>query len=184
MNAGTVQLAVVPPGGDAGRLLRQSLGHFASGVTIVTTRAPDGRAAGLTVNSFASLSLEPPLLLWSLSNRSPNLAIFRAAPRFAINVLARGQEALARQFANPAVPDKFAGVALREGAADAPPLIAGSLAHFVCDSRDAIEAGDHTLFIGRVAQHAASGGEPLLFFRGAFGQLQDAQPVLSSAALC
>lgn len=154
------------------RRLRDALGAYPTGVTVVTTRGPDGRAVGLTVNSFASLSLDPPLLLWSLANRSPNRRAFRAASHFAINVLGSGQEALARSFANPTVTDKFDGVAWQPSAAHGVPLLAGTLAHFVCECRDAIEAGDHTLFIGRVDQHAHVGGEPLVFHGGRFAALR------------
>jgi flavin reductase (DIM6/NTAB) family NADH-FMN oxidoreductase RutF len=115
------------------RRLRDTLGAYPTGVTVVTTRGPDGRAVGLTVNSFASLSLEPPLLLWSLANRSPNRRAFRAASHFAINVLAAGQETLARRFANPAVADKFDGVAWQPSPAHGVPLLDGALAHFVCE---------------------------------------------------
>ena len=161
------------PAEDEQRQLRRALGCYPTGVTIVTTRAADGRAVGLTVNSFASLSLAPPLLLWSLANRSPNLRAFRSASHFAINVLARGQDALARRFADPRIADKFDGVALAEDSCDghAVPLIAGAVAGFVCASRDAIEAGDHTLFIGRVERHWAQDGEPLLFHAGAFARV-------------
>ncbi len=152
---------------DDARALRRALGHYPTGVTVVTARAADGRAVGLTVNSFASLSLDPPLVLWSLANRSPSLAVFRDGARFAINVLAAGQAELARRFANPALPDKFDGVGLR-----APwhgvPLLAGTIAWFGCSTLDAIAGGDHTLFIGRVETHATSDGEPLVFHRGAF----------------
>lgn len=154
------------------RRLRDALGAYPTGVTVVTTRGPDGRAVGLTVNSFASLSLDPPLLLWSLANRSPNRRAFRAASHFAINVLAAGQEALARGFANPAVVDKFDGVAWQPSPAHGVPLLDGALAHFVCECRDAIEAGDHTLFIGRVEQHTRDGGEPLVFHAGRFAALR------------
>jgi flavin reductase (DIM6/NTAB) family NADH-FMN oxidoreductase RutF len=156
---------------EAARPLRHALGAYPTGVTIVTARAPDGRAVGLTVNSFASLSLDPPLLLWSLSNRSPNLRAFRTASHFAINVLAREQSVLAKRFATPAIVDKFDGVRLRDApltVAHLAPLIDGAVAHFVCASRDAFEAGDHTLFIGRIEHHHCEGGEPLVFHGGAF----------------
>jgi flavin reductase (DIM6/NTAB) family NADH-FMN oxidoreductase RutF len=152
---------------DAARPLRQALGAYPTGVTIVTARAPDGRPVGLTVNSFASLSLDPPLLLWSLANRSPNLRAFRTASHFAINVLAGGQAALARRFASPAVADKFEGVRLLETPHPAP-LIEGAAARFVCASRDALEAGDHTLFIGRIEHHHCEDLAPLVFHGGAF----------------
>jgi flavin reductase (DIM6/NTAB) family NADH-FMN oxidoreductase RutF len=149
------------------RRLRDALGAYPTGVTIVTTRGADGRPVGLTVNSFASLSLEPPLLLWSLANRSPSLRAFRSAGHFAVNVLGADQAALARRFADPAVVDKFDGVALAAGPA---PVIDGALAWFVCAARDAIETGDHTLFIGRVETHVAHDGQALLFHRGRFGR--------------
>lgn len=171
MNAVAEPVRETPAVADPARLLRQALGSYPTGVTIVTARAPDGRAVGLTVNSFASLSLEPPLLLWSLANRSPNLRAFRAAAHFAINVLAGGQDALARRFASAAIADKFDGVALcRHPApvADLAPLIDGAVAHFVCAARDAIEAGDHTLFIGRIAHHHHVDAEPLVFHGGSF----------------
>jgi len=154
------------------RRLRDALGAYPTGVTVVTTRGPDGRAVGLTVNSFASLSLDPPLLLWSLANRSPNRRAFRAASHFAINVLAADQMALARRFANPALADKFDGVAWQPADAHEVPLLAGALASFVCECRDAIEAGDHTLFIGRVEQHTHADGEPLVFHGGHFAALR------------
>jgi flavin reductase (DIM6/NTAB) family NADH-FMN oxidoreductase RutF len=160
-----------PAAADAGRLLRQALGAYPTGVTIVTARTPDGRPVGLTVNSFASLSLDPPLLLWSLSNRSPNLRVFRTASQFAINVLASGQAALALRFATAGIVDKFEGVPLREAPlpqAHVVPLLEGTAAHFVCASRDALEAGDHTLFIGRIEHHHGEARAPLVFHGGAF----------------
>lgn len=147
------------------RSLRDALGCYPTGVTIVTTRGADGRAVGLTVNSFASLSLDPPLLLWSLANRSPNRRAFRASSHFAINVLRSDQGELARRFANPMVVDKFDRVAVHEDAEA--PLLQGTLAYFLCECRDAIEAGDHTLLVGRVERHAVFDGKPLVFHRGA-----------------
>jgi flavin reductase (DIM6/NTAB) family NADH-FMN oxidoreductase RutF len=152
---------------DAARPLRQALGTYPTGVTIVTARAAGGRPVGLTVNSFASLSLDPPLLLWSLANRSPNLRAFRTASHFAINVLASGQAALARRFATASVVDRFEGVRLLDTTHHAP-LIEGTAAHFVCASRDALEAGDHTLFIGRIEHHHCEDLAPLVFHGGAF----------------
>ena len=157
---------------DAARPLRHALGAYPTGVTIVTARAPDGRAVGLTVNSFASLSLDPPLLLWSLANRSPNLRAFRTASHFAINVLASEQAALAKRFATPSVVDKFEGVRLHRDPSvprtQIVPLIEGAAAHFVCASRDALEAGDHTLFIGRIEHHHCEDRAPLVFHGGSF----------------
>jgi flavin reductase (DIM6/NTAB) family NADH-FMN oxidoreductase RutF len=148
------------------RALRDTLGRYATGVAIVGAVAADGRRVGLTINSFASLSLEPPLVLWSLANRSPNLATFRECGGFSISVLASGQHALARRFADPAVDDRFDGIAVR-GSPQGRPWIGGSLAWLCCSLSECLVAGDHTLFIGRVESHAAGDGEPLLFFRGA-----------------
>lgn len=162
---------------DAARRLRHALGCYPTGVTVVTTRAPDGRPVGLTVNSFASLSLEPPLLLWSLSNRSPSLRAFRSGSHFAINVLAHGQQALAQRFANPRVVDKFEGVdllrpATHEQSGHDVPVLSDSAAWFVCACRDAIETGDHTLFIGRIeAYDSVVPQAPLVFHAGAFTAL-------------
>lgn len=109
------------------KVLRGVLGSYPTGVAIVATRCPDGRKVGLTINSFASLSLDPPLVLWSLVNRSPNLAAFRDCDHFTISVLACGQEALARRFADPAVADKFEGAELHE-VPEGVPAIAGAVA--------------------------------------------------------
>lgn len=153
--------------------LRKLLGHYPTGVAIVTTRAPDGRNVGLTINSFASLSLEPPLVLWSLVAHSPNLAVFRDCTHFAIHVLAREQEELARRFANPSVVDKFEGVALRE-APEQLPTIANALATLVCAHDHSRMVGDHLLLIGHVVRTAGQGGQPLVFHAGRFTSVDDA----------
>ncbi len=168
MNAAVKEAPSPAPPPDV-RALRNALGVYPTGVTIVTTRGVDGRSVGLTVNSFASLSLEPPLLLWSLSNRSPNLRAFRTASHFVVNVLAQEQDDLAMRFANPAIVDKFEGVALRDdalGRSHEVPLVGGAAAWFVCACRDAIETGDHTLFIGRVVAHESAAERPPLVFQG------------------
>jgi len=153
--------------------LRQALGQFPTGVAVVTTVAPDGRPVGLTINSFAALSLDPPLVLWSLMNRSPSLAAFSACSHFVVHVLAAGQTTLARQFASAGLPDKFAGIDWQPGPGGAP-LLAGALAQFICRPHRQDESGDHTLFIGRVdGLHQQSGepGEPAVFHRGRFAAL-------------
>lgn len=152
------------------RSLRQVLGHYPTGVAIVTTRAADGRAVGLTINSFASLSLNPALVLWSLVDRSPNLAVFQSAPHFAISVLASHHQALASRFADPSVVDKFGGVAVRE-AAEGVPVIADALATLVCAAEQRHTAGDHELFIGRVLRMDRGDGVPLVFHSGRFAAL-------------
>ncbi|MFT4246936.1 MAG: flavin reductase family protein [Pseudomonas sp.] len=152
------------------RTLRNLLGSYPTGVAIVTTRGAEGRAVGLTINSFASLSLDPPLVLWSLVSHSPSLALFRDGAHFAINILAAGQEELARRFANPAVPDKFAEVAVQQ-APEGIPVIDGALATLVCANDHCRDVGDHLLLVGRVVRTASRPGAPLVFHGGRFTSL-------------
>lgn len=146
------------------RHLRTALGRFATGVTIVTCTDAEGRFVGLTANSFNSLSLEPPLVLWSLRKSSPSLAAFLAAPRFAVNVLAEAQVDLSRRFAAPVV-DRFAEGAWAIGAHGAP-VLAGCAAVFECESVSRQPAGDHHLFIGLVLACTESTLPPLVFQGG------------------
>lgn len=147
------------------RALRDALGQFATGVTIVTTLDAAGRPVGLTANSFTSVSLEPPLVLWTLSRRSASLAAFQDAGRFAVSVLSADQHALCRRFAQRGATDRFDGVALAPSASGLP-LIAGALATFECDTFDRHEAGDHLVFVGRVLHFGASTGDALIFRGG------------------
>lgn len=148
------------------RDLRRALGQFATGVTVVTTRASDGRKVGLTVNSFASVSLNPPLVLWSLSRQAPSCGDFCTASHFAINVLECRQHHLSRQFSSP-VPDKFAGVDFVEGTAGVP-LLNHTLARFVCRKVRQYDGGDHVIFIGEVEHYEYEDGEPLVFSTGQY----------------
>jgi len=150
--------------------LRHALGRFATGVTIVTTLAPDGRPLGLTVNSFNSLSLEPPLVLWSLRRSSGSLGVFRAAPRFAVNVLTEGQAELSRQFASRG-EHRFDPPCWQRDGDTGLPLLAGAAASFVCETAARHEAGDHELFIGRVLSLVESHEAPLLFYGGRYRRL-------------
>jgi flavin reductase (DIM6/NTAB) family NADH-FMN oxidoreductase RutF len=154
----------------APKALRQVLGSYPTGVAVVTTRTPDGRDVGLTINSFASLSLDPALVLWSLVDRSPSLGAFRDAPHFAISVLGDRQMALAQRFATPGLPDKFEGVAVRE-APEGLAVIDSALATLVCAADHHRPAGDHLLLIGRVLRMQRRDGEPLVFHRGRFAAL-------------
>ncbi len=147
---------------------RSCLGAFATGVTVVAMRAPDGRAVGLTVNSFNSLSLDPPLVLWSLRSGSSVAAVFRETTNFSVSVLAAGQLGLARHFAFSA-PDRFAGVAHHEGLGGCP-LVDAAIAWFECETVSVQELGDHLLFVGRVLRCARVPGSPLVFHQGDFGQ--------------
>lgn len=152
------------------RAFRQALGHFPTGVAVVTTRGSDGRPVGLTINSFSSLSLDPPLILWSLVNHSPSLDIFLNCDHFAINIMSEAQAELALNFANPKVEDKFA-MAAHQDCEEGIPLIDGCSARFVCENYQSHEGGDHRLFIGRVLRHEADGHAPAVFHQGRFARL-------------
>jgi flavin reductase (DIM6/NTAB) family NADH-FMN oxidoreductase RutF/2-polyprenyl-6-methoxyphenol hydroxylase-like FAD-dependent oxidoreductase len=155
---------------ESGRLdpreFRRALGMFATGVTVITTRSEDGRRVGVTANSFTSLSLDPPLVLWALDRTSPSLAAFGACTSFAVNVLAANQHQLSRQFATPA-DDKFVGVETIEGP-DGVPLLSGVVARFVCRPVRQLDAGDHVIMIGEVERYETLGGEPLVFHSGGY----------------
>jgi flavin reductase (DIM6/NTAB) family NADH-FMN oxidoreductase RutF len=150
--------------------LRVALSRFPTGVCIVTTLAPDGQGIGLTVNSFASVSLDPPLVLWSLRRSSPSLPAFRGAPGFAINVLAADQHELSSRFARP-IADKFDGVRLasRDGE---DPLIERAAAHFSCATWQEYDGGDHVIFIGKVLRFTASSAQPLAFVGGRYATVR------------
>lgn len=148
------------------RDLRDALGQFATGVTIITTQSADGRPAGITANSFTSLSLEPPLVLWCLALTASSLPVFRDCEHFAVNVLSSGQHHLSRLFATSGA-DKFAGTEVRDGPLGVP-LMEGALAHFVCRNVRQIEAGDHLIVIGEVQHYQVFDGEPLVFHSGSY----------------
>lgn len=149
------------------RDFRSALGAYATGVTVITAATPDGRLAGLTCNSFASVSLNPPLVLWSLVIYSPSMSIFQNASHFAVNVLGVSQQMLATQFATRA-DDKFAGVSWEPGLGGAP-VLADAVATFQCRGADRYYGGDHVIFLGAVEAYAYNRAEPLLFARGNFG---------------
>jgi len=146
---------------------RAALGMFATGVTIVTARAANGRLVGLTANSFNSVSLHPPLVLWSLARAAGSMGVFASGSHYAINVLAADQQALALRFASKGV-DRFAGVAWEPGTAGAP-LLHGAVATFECYNRSRYAEGDHIIFVGEVERCAhRADAAPLLFHGGRF----------------
>jgi len=151
------------------RALRTALGRFATGVTIVTCLDAAGEPVGLTANSFSALSLEPPLVLWSLRRSSVSLAAFEGATHFAVNVLAESQADLSRRFASP-VPEKFAEGSWTNGLGGAP-VLAGAAAVFECATHQALDGGDHRLFIGRVLRLAEQAIAPLVFHSGHYRML-------------
>jgi flavin reductase (DIM6/NTAB) family NADH-FMN oxidoreductase RutF len=150
--------------------LRGVLGRYVTGVTIVTCIGAQGQRIGLTCNSFNALSLDPPLVLWSLRQVSPSLPAFRAARHFAINVLAESQVELSRRFAS-ALADKFGDdAAWRDGLGGAP-VLSGAAAVLECECEAVHDTGDHCLFIGRVRRMADLATPPLLFHGGHYHML-------------
>jgi 3-hydroxy-9,10-secoandrosta-1,3,5(10)-triene-9,17-dione monooxygenase reductase component len=156
----------VAPDGQARdpRRLRTALSRFTTGVTIVTCTDAAGERVGLTVNSFSSLSLEPPLVLWSLRRESPSAAAFSAARHFAVNVLAESQVGVSRRFAARKA-DRFAEGDWASGLHGLP-VLGGTAAVFECETVSTQVAGDHLLFIGRVLACAETTAAPLLFQSG------------------
>lgn len=148
---------------------RQALGCFATGVTIITARNPTGDLAGVTANSFNSVSLDPPLVLWSLSLNSSSLLVFQEANHFAVNVLATDQTALSSRFAKSA-ETKFDGIEFSDGAGGAP-LLDGVSARFECRNEFRYYGGDHVIFVGRVVRFAQWDRPPLVFCHGRYQQI-------------
>jgi len=150
------------------RDFRKALGTYATGVTIITAAAAAGKPHGLTCNSFASVSLNPPLVLWSLVLYSSSLSVFQNASHFAVNVLGASQQALANKFAKSS-DDKFAGVDWAPGLGNAP-LLLDSVANFQCRAVNRYYGGDHVIFLGAVEAYSYNRKEPLLFAHGGYGR--------------
>jgi flavin reductase (DIM6/NTAB) family NADH-FMN oxidoreductase RutF len=148
------------------RAFRNALGAFTTGVTVVTTCDEAGRDVGLTVNSFNSVSLEPPLVLWSLARNSASLPAFLAAEHFAVHILAADQEPLSNLFAQHGA-DKFAHIELARGEGDVP-LLPGCAARFRCRTAYRHEGGDHEIFVGEVLGFEAFARAPLVFQQGGY----------------
>ena len=161
------------------RMLRDAYGRYATGVAVITTVTPTGVPVGLTVNSFSSVSLDPPLVLWSLMRSSASLSAFRDAGRFAVNVLADDQQHLSARFASR-IADRFAGIEWVPGLGGVP-LLPGCLAHFECSTHAHVEAGDHMVVLGRVQRFAHRDGAPLLFFASRYAGLLQAPASVTAA---
>lgn len=152
------------------RAFRQALGQFATGVAVITAQAADGSAVGMTMSSFNSVSVDPPLILFSIDRKSFSLDAMTSAEGYAVNILGRDQEHLSNQFAR-ALGDKWAAVEHTLGHAAAP-LISHALAHFECVPYAHYDGGDHVIFVGRVVRFSAfPTNEPLIFFRGSYRSL-------------
>ena len=146
------------------RDLRNALGSFGTGVTVVTSGNLQSRLVGVTANSFSSVSLEPPIVLWSLVSSSPSLEVFDATGRFVINVLALEQINLSKQFSKT-LEDKFAGVEYTEGLGGLP-VIQNCVATLECKTIQRTVVGDHILFLGQVENYVYENKTPLLFCQG------------------
>lgn len=150
-------------------MFRQMLGRFATGVTVLTVTAPDGRPHGMTASSLTSASLEPPLVLVCVDHAARMHPFITSADAFVVNVLAGDQEDLSRRFADPH-DDRFDGVGYRTSASGLV-LLDGALAHIECRRHTLYEAGDHTIVLGRVVGGDAREGGPLMYFRGGYAEL-------------
>ncbi len=154
------------------RELRNALGSFGTGVTVVTSGNAQSRLVGVTANSFSSVSLEPPIVLWSLVSTSPSLKVFDESGRFVINVLALQQIDLSKQFSRP-LEDKFAGVDYSIGLGGLP-VIHNCVATFECKTIQRTVVGDHVLFLGQVENYFFEKKTPLLFCQGNYMQVAEA----------
>jgi 3-hydroxy-9,10-secoandrosta-1,3,5(10)-triene-9,17-dione monooxygenase reductase component len=161
------------------RNFRNALGSFATGVTIVTTRDVDGNDVGLTANSFNSVSLDPPMVLWSLAKTSAALPAFMDSSHFAVHILSAEQEALSNTFSRRGI-DKFANLELQRGIGDVA-LLGGCSAYFECNTTFRYEGGDHVIFVGEVVGFTDQARAPLVYHSGGYGlvvkkQVPPAQP--------
>lgn len=157
-----------PPFLDS-RSLRDALGEFATGVAVVTARAANGQPVGVTINSFASVSLEPPLVLWSLGLQSPSLAVFESCSHYAVNILAADQVELSQRFSQ-SQNDKFAGIDTTGGAGGTP-LLPGCCAWFECRNEARYPGGDHIILLGYVEDFQRAERPPLIFHGGQYRKL-------------
>lgn len=148
---------------------RQTMGHFATGVTVVTTEQ-EGKLYGMTVSSFSSLSLKPPLILVCVDRTVSTHDVIAKAGCFAVNILEKRQEHLSRRFATREI-DKFVGVAWRAGQLGMP-LLEGALATIECRIHEQFPGGDHTIFVGQVVNTEIREGAPLLYYRGGYDELK------------
>jgi flavin reductase (DIM6/NTAB) family NADH-FMN oxidoreductase RutF len=154
------------------RAFRNALGCFATGITVITTATDAGETFGLTANSFSSVSLDPPLVLFCLGKSSNNLDVFTSSGRFAVNVLAEGQRDLSVRFST-AFGDRWEGLAWETWETGAP-ILAGCLASMDCATEAVHDAGDHVIMVGRVRRLASvAEGKPLLYYKGDYAGITD-----------
>lgn len=148
---------------------RSALGRFASGVTVVTTKTKDDKPIGITVSAFASVSLEPPLILVCIDKRTSIHGLLEEGHHFAVNVLAEDQEIISRRFASKDI-DRFSGTGYADGVIGSP-VLTDTLASIECHVVNAYPGGDHSIIVGQVERVNVSDGKPLAYFRGGYVQL-------------
>ena len=151
------------------KAFRRALGNFATGVTIITTKAPDGTNVGVTASSFNTLSMDPPLILWSSIKSTPSCKVFESASHFAVNILASDQMEMSNHFARQQ-DDKFAGIEWEEGIGGVP-IFPNCSGRFQCESYDKFDGGDHWIFVGKVVAFDDSGSSPLCFHQGSYSMV-------------
>lgn len=149
---------------------RKTCGAFATGVAVATVMGRDGKPHGLTVNSFTSVSLEPPLVLVCVGHKAATHGPFSSAETFAINILSAEQQDLSARFAS-SHPNRFEGMEWDHGELGAP-VLGGALAVLECEMREKIDAGDHTIFLGLVRRAGVKDGAPLIYFSGKYRELK------------
>lgn len=160
---------------DDKRKFRNALGHFATGVAVITTRVGEKEPIGITVNSFSSVSLEPPLILWSLDDKSDTLSVFNAVNCFTVNILREDHQEISNRLSRQG-DHSLEGLAVRSGANGCPAL-EEALAHFECEVYARHEAGDHIIILGKVTHFEYSeDGRPLLYHRGGYQGLATGTP--------
>ncbi|SNT31093.1 NADH-FMN oxidoreductase RutF, flavin reductase (DIM6/NTAB) family [Noviherbaspirillum humi] len=173
-------LEAAPPNADS-RQLRMALSAFMTGVCLVTTVGEDGKREGMTINSFSSVSLQPPLVLWSIRDDARSADAFLGSGRFAIHVLAEEHQELALHFARPA-PDKFEKyVSEFEAGLHGCPRLRGALATFECSTYSRHKEGDHTILIGRVERFSSCAAAPLVAHAGRLGPVDEIADALRKA---
>jgi flavin reductase (DIM6/NTAB) family NADH-FMN oxidoreductase RutF len=151
--------------------LRRVMGHFATGVTVITSVRASGEMHGLTANAFSSVSLVPPLLLICVDKKAESYPCFEESKIFTVNILSSEQEAISRKFAVSG-GNKFEGISYRIGANGAP-ILDGAVAYLECKLAGTMDAGDHTVYLGEIEQAETHEAKPLLFFRGGYRELGD-----------
>jgi flavin reductase (DIM6/NTAB) family NADH-FMN oxidoreductase RutF len=168
--------SLAPPEHLTPELFRRACGQFATGIAILTTVDANGQPHGMTINSFTSLSLDPPLVMAAIARTSNLLAIFEATGYYAINILAANQKELSDRFARR-IDNRFEGLEWQPGQSGVP-LFSGALATFECRTVQVVSAGDHRVFIGEVEsvmiqyREAEGSSKPLLFFRGRYAEIE------------